>query len=257
MTNKKKVLFGVSLVLIGLILLGNSLDILSVSLGDILRSLVPLFFIGLGVWLIIRRKKMEDRLRAEIHMESTVNGRGATVHFSSGNDQSSASMHTEEKPTPNTGADQGGTGGQQFYSSSNYEQVYQSASSLKDGDGKLKYSKTIGDMNIDLNAVSVHDIEVSTGVGDLEIRLSGGVLREGLNRIIISGFVGDIRIYIPRDMPVFSHCSNFVGDVEIMGKRTSGFGNNIESQTPDYATASKKLYIACNSFIGDIRVLGV
>ncbi|MEW5995667.1 MAG: cell wall-active antibiotics response protein LiaF, partial [Candidatus Zixiibacteriota bacterium] len=81
-----------------------------------------------------------------------------------------------------------------------------------------------------------------------------GRLTAGLNRLIISGFVGDIRIYVPVGMPHFVHCSNFIGDINAGGQKASGFSNTIESQTPDYDSAEAKLYIAANNFIGDIKV---
>jgi lia operon protein LiaF len=112
-------------------------------------------------------------------------------------------------------------------------------------------------MFIDCNGVSVQNVEVSAGFGDLEIKLHGVILGEGLNRLIISSFIGDIRIMAPSDMAVFTHCSNFVGDVEVMGKRASGFGNSIDAQTANYQDSDRKLYVACNSFIGDIKIYGL
>ena len=112
-------------------------------------------------------------------------------------------------------------------------------------------------MFIDMSGVNMQNIEVSMFCGDLEIKLHGCILNEGLNRLIISSFIGDIRIFAPADLAVYAHSSNFVGDIEIFGKHTSGFGNNVDSQTPNYSNSSKKLYIANNSFIGDIKVFAI
>jgi len=118
----------------------------------------------------------------------------------------------------------------------------------------MRYSKFLGDMYIDMNGVSLQNTEISLGIGDLEMRLHGGKLAPGLNRIVTSGFIGDLRVFMPKDMAYFVHCSNFVGDVEIAGRRASGLGNNLEGKSPDYDQAEEKIYIALNSFIGDIRV---
>ena len=67
--------------------------------------------------------------------------------------------------------------------------------------------------------------------------------------------MGDIRVLIPPDIQTFVHCSNFVGDIDALGQRTDGFGNNLDAQTAGYNDAEKKLYIAANSFIGDIRIM--
>ncbi|UCG60591.1 MAG: hypothetical protein JSV52_09665 [Candidatus Zixiibacteriota bacterium] len=111
-------------------------------------------------------------------------------------------------------------------------------------------------MFIDCTGVNLQNVEVSAGFGDVEIRLKGGILEQGLNRLIISSFIGDIRITAPADMAVFTHCSSFVGDIDVMGKRASGFGNSIDSQTANYQESEKKLYVACNCFIGDIKIYG-
>ena len=121
-------------------------------------------------------------------------------------------------------------------------------------DGKIKFSKLLGDMVIDLRDQPVQNVEVSMGVGDLEIRLHGAKLQGGLSRMIVSNFLGDIRILVPVGMAVFAHCSNFIGDIEVLGRRSSGFGNNLDAQSGDYAAAETRLYIAANLFIGDIRI---
>jgi predicted membrane protein len=91
-------------------------------------------------------------------------------------------------------------------------------------------------------------------IGDIEVKLHGSKLAPGLNRMVISGFIGDVRVLAPPGMAVFAQCSSFIGDIELFGQRVSGFGNNIDGQTPDYDEAESKLYIASNSFIGDARI---
>lgn len=125
----------------------------------------------------------------------------------------------------------------------------------QDSDTGFRYSKLLGNMSIDSQGKSLESIEISGGIGDLEMRLTGGILVDGLNRIIISSFIGDSRIYIPRDMEYRVHCSNFIGDIDVGDQRESGFGNNLESCSANYPTADKKLYIAVNTFIGDIKVM--
>ncbi|MEE8577497.1 MAG: cell wall-active antibiotics response protein LiaF, partial [candidate division Zixibacteria bacterium] len=105
--------------------------------------------------------------------------------------------------------------------------------------------------------VNLQNVEVSSFLGDLFINLRGGKLEPGLNRMIISGFIGDIQVIVPPDVQVRAHVSNFVGDVEVLGKTASGFGNNIESQTAGYAEAESHLFIAVNTFLGDTRIIDV
>jgi len=120
--------------------------------------------------------------------------------------------------------------------------------------GKTRYSKFIGDMYVDCSGVDLQNIEVSSFIGDVEIKLHGGQLAQGLNRMIVSGFIGDVRILVPDGMAVFTQSSNFIGDIEMMGRRSSGFGNSLGAQTRNYSEAESKLYVASNHFIGDVRV---
>jgi len=120
--------------------------------------------------------------------------------------------------------------------------------------GRSRYTKFIGDIFVDCSGVELQNLEVSSFIGDIEVKLHGGRLARGLNRMIISGFIGDVRILVPEGMAVFTQSSNFIGDMELMGKRSSGIGNSLDAQTTDYSAAESKLYIASNHFIGDVRV---
>jgi len=109
-------------------------------------------------------------------------------------------------------------------------------------------------MYVDCSGIELQNVEIGNFLGDVEVKLHGGNLAPGLNRMIISGFIGDVRVLVPQGMAVFAQSSNFIGDIEMMGKRSSGFGNSLDAQTANYAEAESKLYIASNHFIGDVQV---
>ena len=230
--DSRKVVFGLILVLIGLLLLGRSFDLFYFTFGELFRLLIPLAFIFLGAWLIIRKKSQEDRLKAHVqYRDSSVRATTAPSQ-GEGYDRADATGFQGAGPQPAApGADAEA--------------------------GKVKYSKFLGDLFVDGTNVNLQNVEISMGIGDVEIKLHGGRLAPGLNRMIISGFIGDIRVFVPRDMPFHAHCSNFIGDIDAGGQRTGGLSNTIESQSADYDTAESKLYIAANNFIGDIKLFVV
>ena len=257
MASKKKYIFGIILVLVGALLLVQSLGLDELFF----EYLIPGGLIALGIWLIMRKR----------------HDTGTRAYYDQSTDQSTAGQPYGPPPPPPPGpkvgpsaqgnyrADAAGPAetessagrGQSSFQSGTHEsrQHWQTSDGPQvDPTGKLKYSRVIGDIHIDLNGVIMQSVEVSSGVGDVQIKLMGGELAKGLNRIIISTFVGDVRLFVPRDMAVFAHCSNFVGDIDLEGRRASGFGNNVDSRTPDYDTAEKKLYIACNTFVGDVMI---
>ncbi len=242
MKPKSKLIWGIILVAVGILLLGETTGLFSAE--DLFGALIPLAFILIGLWLILRRKTQDSAARFAAPPPPPP--------FYSQQAATPTSYTAEPKVEEQTDTKQDDS-----HSSRNYEQSRVAHSPKTDEPGKFKYSKTFGDMFIDCTGVNLQNVEVSAGFGDTEIRLHGGVLEDGLNRLIISSFIGDIRIVAPTGMAVFAHCSNFVGDVEVMGKRASGFGNSIDSQTVNYQESTKKLYVACNSFIGDIKVYGL
>lgn len=225
---RKSIIFGLILVVLGLLLLLKTFNIHVFSL------FFPVALVILGLWLIARHNRQKPPDAGPIY--TTYTEAGPASAGPSGYSTASTG------PTYNTGTGPGAAQPSQSYESPQYEP------------GKVKYSKFLGDMHIDCQNVSLQNVEVSMFVGDLNVVLRGGKLSPGLNRMVISGFLGDVQILAPRDLPLFVHCSGFVGDVEVLGKRASGFGNTLDAQTDSYAAADTKLYIATNNFIGDIRV---
>ncbi len=245
--SNKKTTFGIVLVIIGLLLLLRSLDIIYFTFGSLTRNLMPVALIVLGVWLIMRKRKQEEQIRATYRAESK-------AQFGSSAQQttytSSTAHHHKDtafthSPRPDEFVSPDATFTSQSYS---YHQQW---------NDKIRFSKGFGDLSINCNNMNLHNVEISIGFGDVEINLHGGKLSEGLNRLIISGFLGDIRILVPKEMEVFVHASNFLGDLVILDRRSDGFGNNLDVQTVNYNEASNKLYIAANCFLGDIKVIVV
>ncbi|MDH4156389.1 MAG: cell wall-active antibiotics response protein LiaF [candidate division Zixibacteria bacterium] len=240
--SKKTLIFGLILILIGIVLLGRTLDIFYVTFGEIFRFIGPVGVILLGIWLIIRKRQEAERIRADIHLGHS----GGSAGYG--------------QPVPGTSRTSSfAAGGTDRTRSGDFADAGKQASEQPqcNDSGKTRYNKVLGDMFIDCNNVSLESVEVSCGLGDTEINLSGGQLVKGLNRLIISGFIGDIRLFAPKTMAIFTHCSNFVGDIEVAGKRSTGFGNNLDWQAENYNTAESKLYVAANSFIGDIKIYSI
>ncbi len=221
--NKRTSIVGIILVVLGLLLLLSQFNIHLMSL------VFPVAVILVGLWFISRHR---DKERETVAGGINININGAS--------QAGPAQDTTYTATGPAGA----TG---------YQQTWSNAAPQVEA-GKLKYSKFLGDMHIDCGNVQLQNIEISMFMGDLQVNLRGGKLSPGLNRMIISGFLGDVQILIPKDMPVYTHCSGFAGDLDVMGRRTSGFGNSMDAQTETYEAAEARLYIAASHFIGDVRV---
>lgn|GEM_PF-547368 len=267
MISRKSLIFGLILIAVGLVLILDQLDIIWFDFEDFLRVIFPTALIILGLWLILRKK----RPRGDIHV-SVVGDDGSTHKASFSGSTHSASFSTSTAPPPPpppSGAEASASASSSFADAdsatddapksesadSQGPRLSQQPEFTNDtGGNKIRYSKSLGDMFVNFDGVNLTNVEISMGVGDLEAKLTGGVLSQGLNRLVVSGFVGDIRVFVPRDMAYQVHCSNTIGDIDLAGRHASGFGNNVEGQSDNYGQADSKLYIAVNSFIGDIRV---
>ena len=236
----RKAIFGIVLVLVGLLLLTRTTGMFWFSHHSFFSLLLPFLLIGVGIWLVIRKRQQTYQY--------------GDIHFTVGSDRD----RSAEPPPADRSGDPGRFAEQQADDASTGfvgdSGPTASEAPHVDPSGKIKYSKLLGDIVIDLNGRNLQNVEISLGLGSVEIKLQGGKLSPGLNRVIISGFIGDVRVFVPPDMPFFASCSNFIGDIELTDRRASGFGNNIDFQTEGYASAERKLYIAAHNFIGDMKV---
>lgn len=253
MTGRRSI-FGIILVFIGIALLLSSLGI---QAG---KFLLPLGLIILGAWLIWRKKnRTTDGIRFEYHVGNAGptsqpgTGGSATFHAkaqtAAGAVPPDATVHATWSAAEGPSATASATSEPRNESGPNW-----TSGGTASGSGKVKYSKFLGDLEVDCRGVNMQDVEISGFAGDLRVDLRGARLAEGLNRLIISSFMGDVELLVPRGMPVYVHSSGFAGDVDLLGRRSSGFGITLDGQTDTYDSATAKLYIAVSGFVGDVRV---
>jgi len=247
--NKSTFVIGGLLIFSGLIFLIDSVGFVVVDIGELISFLIPIVLIVFGVRMIIRKKDKESKtIGVTIHADAKSYSFPATepqeTEYTSDSVATPAPPAEPASPTPPPKPKK------------STESAHQESSDYQNFEttGRLRYNKVLGDMFIDCKGRSLSNVEISVGLGDLELILNEGILSKGLNRVVISGFVGDIRIFISKETAFFCHCSNFIGDIDLGGQRTSGLSNTLEFSTPGYDKAESKLYVAANSFLGDIRV---
>lgn len=234
----RKIIVGLFLVALGLLLLSRTMGFCDFTVSQLAGFILPLALIAFGLWILARTRSRDQAAQAETgplpppdyrvpqpirpHDSSR---RASTPSIPIEPGTTTASTSARISATPDTGTSR-----------------------------KIRYSKFIGDLFVDCTGTDLQNLEISSFLGDVEIKLHGGRLGPGLNRMIVSGFIGDVRVLVPEGMAVFAQSSNFIGDIEMMGRRSSGIGNSLDAQTKDYAESPSRLYIASNHFIGDVRV---
>ena len=238
--DKKTSIFGIILVVLGVLLLFSRFEI------HLFQFLFPAALIVLGVWFIWRKNSKDTSIPPPPNGYYRAPSSTATPGMPPGPGMPPPPITPHDPmapPPPPPG--------------SSYQSPTRPAAFPQVDGGKVKYSKFLGDMFIECQNINMQNVEISMFAGDLQINLRGGKLAPGLNRMIVSGFLGDIMIFVPQGLPVFVHCSGFVGDLDLMGRRSSGFGNTLDAQTAEYDSTDAKLYIAVNNFIGDVRVYSI
>lgn len=112
----------------------------------------------------------------------------------------------------------------------------------------------IGEVRLIKNPFDLNDLNISGFIGDVKIDLSKAIIPEGESTIVISGIIGDIDIYVPADLEVAITSSAFVGDMDIIGDRSSGLSSKIHASSPNYDSSTRKVKISISLFIGDVDV---
>ena len=245
--SKKPSIAGIILIVLGILLLLQTLHIHVWGLAW------PFVLIFLGFWFIYRKTRREDPYQQQSAFTYNAPDGTYTATAQQGGAKAEIKVNIGSADTSSQTAPPPPGSSAQAYSA-HFGRAPEAPRMMGE---KVKYSKFLGDRYIDCNNVHLQSVEISMFIGDLQVDLRGGKLGAGLNRMIVSGFLGDVIVLVPKDMPTFVHCSGFIGDVDLLGRRSSGFGNSVEGQSPTYQTAESKLYIAVNSFIGDIRVFPV
>jgi lia operon protein LiaF len=101
---------------------------------------------------------------------------------------------------------------------------------------------------------SIKDVKLSYSLGDYEIHLTGAVIPEGTATVRVSHGIGDLNIWVPRDVPLAVRATSGIGDVQVFEQKKEGFGPRLDFSSPGYADAPRRLDLQADIGIGDIKV---
>jgi len=127
-------------------------------------------------------------------------------------------------------------------------------SPVRNGVPKNTRSALIGDFHLTSGRFELSDMHVWHGIGNVVIDLSRAVLEEEEALISIKGWVGDITIYVPVDLPVSVAAEVMVGDLGIFGHHQGGLNRCVSMRSDSYDSATQKVSLNISLLIGDIDV---
>ncbi|WP_409344887.1 cell wall-active antibiotics response protein LiaF [Paenibacillus sp. MBLB4367] len=120
----------------------------------------------------------------------------------------------------------------------------------------IQRSSFIGDVHLGVDYWELKPTQVSHFIGDTIIDLTKASIPYGETNIVISAFIGDVKVFVPNDAQVEVRVSTsaFIGDLNVLDRYEGGLFKSVQLETPFYADADKKIFINVSSFIGDVSV---
>lgn len=103
-------------------------------------------------------------------------------------------------------------------------------------------------------AWNLRDEEIWIGIGDVKLDLHDVTLPEGETTLRIFGFISDIDVSAPEDLPLALTTSAFVADAKAPGFRKDAFLSSAQWQSPTYDDAPQRLRLEVTAFIVDVDV---
>lgn len=115
----------------------------------------------------------------------------------------------------------------------------------------------IGNLYLTGSRWELKDMNIWHGIGDVKIDLSRALIHEKETVIMISGWIGDIDLYIPYDLDVSFIANVNMGDIHVFGNKQGGLNRSISLTTSGFHQATKRVRIVVTLLIGDIDMIYV
>jgi lia operon protein LiaF len=121
-------------------------------------------------------------------------------------------------------------------------------------EGKFSKGFSIGDVNLNNDNWAVEPMKLFNSIGDYFIDFSKAYIPEKETKIEIKGWIGDVKILIPDDLPVQIEGEVKIGEFRIFNSSKDGISNSLTYKSSEYDQAIKKINLQIYLKIGDIRI---
>lgn len=115
-------------------------------------------------------------------------------------------------------------------------------------------SSLIGDFHLTSGRFELSHLHIWHGVGNVVIDLSRAVVMQEEALLTVDGWVGDVTVYVPVDMPVAISAEVRIGDLEVFGHRQGGLNRLVAIRSEHYEQATQKVNLNISLIVGDIDV---
>lgn len=122
------------------------------------------------------------------------------------------------------------------------------------GDVSEKMSHGLGEIELSPEAIDSRGLEIRMGAGEVKLDLRQTRLEPTENNVTVKVGLGDVRIDVPKDVPVAVDAKTGGGDLHLLGRESDGFAARLDFKDPGYDGAPRKLRLSIRVGLGDARV---
>ncbi|MBD7966903.1 cell wall-active antibiotics response protein LiaF [Paenibacillus gallinarum] len=254
---EKNYIGGLILLVLGAHFLSNNLGYSYFSIRDIFRYAVPIALIGGGLYVLLSPRRRDRK-----HDQRTKEDEEYKVPPAPPVEPSPLYSDLDKQFEQKFGSnikDEDNKKYEQEREKNHYGNHYHNHKNADFHDAKINKSTFIGDIRLGDDYYELKPTNISQFIGDTVIDLTKAQIPYGETRIHISSFIGDIKVFAPRDMEIgiMVNSNSFIGDMDVLSNSKHGFLGNAVAETPGYREAGKKVRITISVFIGDVKVNSV
>jgi len=129
-----------------------------------------------------------------------------------------------------------------------------SEQSRKDGDS-VDVANFIGDLTLRVTSPSFRGGSASTVLGKVRVDCREGGLADGEHRLVVSSVSGNVTVLLPEGAAAMVTASAVVGGTAVFDQSQKGVAAALIHESPDYASAAKKLRVEASVVFGEVTVL--
>ncbi|RBO98398.1 lia operon protein LiaF [Rossellomorea aquimaris] len=119
---------------------------------------------------------------------------------------------------------------------------------------KMNRGFIVGDIRFSEPNWPLENMKLYNAIGDYYFDFSKAFIPEGETPIEIKGWIGDVKMIIPENVPVEITLRVQVGDIKLFDQKSADIRSELYYRSPEYEQASKKIKLAVDVKIGSIRI---
>ncbi|MFO7173453.1 MAG: cell wall-active antibiotics response protein LiaF [Bacillota bacterium] len=114
----------------------------------------------------------------------------------------------------------------------------------------------IGDTHYGRRPWVLDDLEIIHALGDVTVDLTTAIIRPGDHRLVVNVVAGDVTIWLPQDVDVTVKARVTAGELQVLEHRRSGLGVSLEvtEPAPQPGPEPKRVQIEASLLAGELQV---